>query len=69
MIPHHNDVYTPACRVYTSLTPFRMGNYPLRETHDLADGDQRLLRDTLAKDIVPLCDLAHKAPLLPAVNQ
>lgn len=38
-----NDVYTPTFRVYTSLSPLRMGSYFLREAYDLAVGDQRVL--------------------------
>ena len=66
--PRHNDVYTLACRVYISLSPFRMGNYSLRQTYDLVVGDQRLEQGDLALDIVTLFYPACQAPLLPAAN-
>lgn len=45
-----------------------MSNCSMGEGHDLALGDQSLLRENLAQDIVTLCDLVRQAPLSPAAK-
>lgn len=59
--PRHNDVFALACRIYAFLAPFRMSSCSVREAHDLAVGDQRILRDNLARVIVTLCNLVRQA--------